>query len=235
MSVSDCWVAVAAGVSLLSGCNLAPRYDPPHFVVPESYQGSAPFRPAHPDSATLREDWWTLFGDTQLDRLEEELARANPTLQAAAEAYTQARDLAAEAQSVLYPQLGLAASVSDNRQSEHRLFRAGDSGRNVESSNVLAATASWEPDFWDALRNRAHQQKRLAQASGADLADARLSLEAELANDYVALRGFDAELLVLRQSIVAYQKAVEVTRLRLTGKIASGLDLARASSQLSSA
>jgi outer membrane protein, multidrug efflux system len=235
MSVSDCCVAVAAGVSLLSGCNLAPRYEPPHFVMPESYQGSAPFRPAHPDSATLREDWWTLFGDTQLDRLEEELARANPTLQAAAEAYTQARDLAAEAQSVLYPQLGLAASVSDNRQSEHRLFRAGDSGRNVESSNVLAATASWEPDFWDALRNRAHQQKRLAQASGADLADARLSLEAELANDYVALRGFDAELVVLRQSIVAYQKAVEVTRLRRTGKIASGLDLARASSQLSSA
>jgi NodT family efflux transporter outer membrane factor (OMF) lipoprotein len=236
MRASGRWTALAVGVPLLSGCNLAPRYDPPHFVLPESYQGSEPFRPAHPQAAaTLRGDWWTLFGDTELDRLEEELARANPTLQAAAEAYTQARDLGAEAQSALYPQVGLEATASNNGQSEHRLFRSGTTGRNVESSYVVAATASWEPDFWDAVRNGAHQQKRLAQASAADLADARLSLQAELANDFVALRGIDAELIVLRQSIVAYQKAVEVTRLRLTGKIASGLDLARASSQLSSA
>ena len=62
-----------------------------------------------------------------------------------------------------------------------------------------------------------------------------MSLEAELANDYIAVRGFDAELEVLRQSIVAYQKAVEVARLRSQGKIASGLDLARALSQLDSA
>ena len=236
--MSSCvrWMAVAAGVSLLSACNLAPRYDPPHFVLPESYQGSGPFRLAQPDAVTtLPGDWWTLFGDAELNQLEEELDRANPTLQAAAEAYTQARALAAEAQSVLYPQVGLEASVSNNRQSEHRLFRSGDTGRNVESSNVIAASASWEPDFWDALRNRAREQKRLAQASAAELAAARLSLEAELANDYVALRGLDAELLVLRESILAYQKDVEVTRLRVTGKIASGLDLARASSQLSSA
>jgi NodT family efflux transporter outer membrane factor (OMF) lipoprotein len=63
----------------------------------------------------------------------------------------------------------------------------------------------------------------------------RLSLEAELANDYIALRGLDAELTVLRQSIVAYQKAVEVARLRAEGKIASGLDLARALSQVEAA
>jgi multidrug efflux system outer membrane protein len=78
-------------------------------------------------------------------------------------------------------------------------------------------------------------QKRLAQASAADLATARLSLQAELANDYVTVRGLDAELEVLRQSIVAYQKAVEVARLRSEGNIASGLDLARALSQLDTA
>jgi NodT family efflux transporter outer membrane factor (OMF) lipoprotein len=104
-----------------------------------------------------------------------------------------------------------------------------------EASNVIGGVASWEPDFWGAIRNRAHAQKRLAQASAADLATARLSLEAELANDYIAVRGYDVELEVLRQSIIAYQKAVEVARLRSQGKIASGLDLARASSQLDSA
>jgi outer membrane protein TolC len=75
----------------------------------------------------------------------------------------------------------------------------------------------------------------LAQASAADLATARLSLQAELANDYIAVRGLDAQLDVLRQSIDAYQAAVEVARLGTHGEITSGLDLARALTQLNSA
>jgi len=228
---------VSFGAGLLSGCDLAPVYDPPHYLLPESYQGSGPFRVAHPeDVLSARGDWWTMLGDAQLNQLEEQLGRANPTLEAAAEAYTQARDLAAEAQSVLYPQVAAQALVSENQESEHRLFRANTSiGATQEASNQIVVAASWEPDFWHAIRNRAHAQKRLAQASAADLATARLSLQAQLANDYVAVRGLDAELEVLRQSIVAYQKAVEVARLRAEGKIASGLDLARALSQLDSA
>jgi outer membrane protein, multidrug efflux system len=196
---------VSLGVGVLAGCDLSPVYDSPHYVLPESYQGSGPFRVARPEDAlSPRGDWWRLLGDEQLNELEDELGRANPTLMAAAEAYTQARDLAAEAESRLYPQIGVQA-------------------------------ASWEPDFWHAIRNSAHAQKRLAQASAADLATARLSLEAELANDYISVRGLDAQLEVLRQSIDAYQKAVEVARLRWEGKIGSGLDLARALSQLDSA
>jgi outer membrane protein, multidrug efflux system len=222
-------------VAVLVGCDLAPVYDPPHYVLPASYQGSGPFEVAQPQEALLpRGDWWTLLGDEQLNQLEEQLEHSNPTLQAAAEAYTQARDLAAEAESQLYPQLGAQALVSDNRQSAHHLFSSGP-GPKEEASNLIGAAASWEPDFWHAIRNSAHAQKRLAQASSADLAAVRLSLEAELANDYIALRGLDAELKVLRQSIVAYQKAVEVARLRAEGKIASGLDLARALSQVEAA
>jgi outer membrane protein, multidrug efflux system len=222
-------------VAVLSGCNLAPVYDPPHYLLPDSYQGSGVFRVAQPqDAVSLRGDWWTLFGDEQLNQLEEQLGRENPTLAAAAEVYTQARDLAAEAQSRLYPQIGAQALVSDNRESAHHLFSATNVPKE-EASNVIGGLASWEPDFWHAIRNSAHAQKRLAQASAAELAAVRLSLGAELANDYIALRGLDAELTVLRQSIVAYQKAVEVARLRAGGKIASGLDLARALSQLDAA
>jgi outer membrane protein, multidrug efflux system len=227
--------AALAVAGILAGCDLAPVYEPPHTLLPDSYQGSGAFRVAQPEDAlSPRGDWWTLFGDEQLNRLEEQLGRENPTLAAAAEVYTQARDLAAEAQSHLYPQIGVQALVSDNRESAHHLFSSYNQARQ-EGSNVIAGTASWEPDFWGAIRNAAHAQKRQAQASAADLATARLSLEAELANDYIAVRGYDAELEVLRQSIVAYQKAVEVARLRSEGKIASGLDLARASSQLESA
>jgi NodT family efflux transporter outer membrane factor (OMF) lipoprotein len=224
-----------AGAGILAGCNLAPAYDPPHTLLPDSYQGSGAFRVAQPEGAlSPRGDWWTLFGDEQLNRLEEQLGQENPTLAAAGEIYTQARDLAAEAQSHLYPQIGVQALVSDNRESAHHLFSSYNQPRQ-EGSNVIAGSASWEPDFWHAIRNRAHVQKRLAQASAADLATARLSLQAELANDYIAVRGYDVELEVLRQSIIAYQKAVEVARLRSQGKIASGLDLARALSQLDSA
>jgi outer membrane protein, multidrug efflux system len=228
-----CTALAVAG--MLAGCNLAPVYNPPHYLLPDSYQGSGAFRVAQPqDALSLRGDWWTLFGDEQLNRLEEQLNRENPNLEAAAQVYTQARDLAAEAQSQLYPQMGAQALVSDNRESAHHLFSTTNVPKQ-EASNVIGGVASWEPDFWHAIRNRAHAQKRLAQASAADLATARLSLEAELANDYIAVRGYDAELEVLRQSIIAYQKAVEVARLRAQGKIASGLDLARALSQLDSA
>jgi multidrug efflux system outer membrane protein len=229
------WCAAVAVAGILAGCNLAPAYDPPHYLLPDSYQGSGAFRVAQPqDALSPRGDWWTLFGDDQLDRLEDQLVRENPSLEAAAELYTQARDLAAEAQSHLYPQIGTQALVSENRESARHLFSSSDQPKQ-EASNLIGGMASWEPDFWGAIRNGAHAQKRLAQASAADLATARLSLEAELANDYIAVRGFDAELEVLRASIVAYQKAVEVARLRTEGKIASGLDLARALSQLYSA
>jgi outer membrane protein, multidrug efflux system len=220
---------------LITGCDLAPAYDPPHFLLPASYQGSDPFRVAQPDdAATLRGNWWTLFGDAQLGELEERLERANPTLQAAAEAYAQARYLAAEAQSTLRPQVSTQALVSDNKESAHRLFSTGN-GPDREGSNQIGAAATWEPDFWDALRNTARAQKRRAQSGAADLATARLSLQAELADDYIAVRGLDAELEVLRESIAAYGAAVEVARLRAQGQIASGLDLARALNELDSA
>ena len=225
----------ALNILFVSGCDLAPVYDPPHLLLPDSYQGTGPFQVAHPEAElSSRGNWWALFGDAQLDRLEEALERANPTLEAASEAYAQARDLAAEAQSRLYPQIGVDGSVSDNRQSANRLFRGGG-GPNVQASNEIAGAALWEPDFWGAIRNRAHSQIRLAQASAAELETAHLSLEAALASDYAALRGLDVEIEVLRQSIASYEQAVEVTRLRSEGQISSGLDLARALSQLSSA
>src|SRR5580698_679909 len=223
------------GAVFVSGCDLAPVYDPPHQLLPDSYQGASPFQVAHPEAELSSPgDWCVLLGDPELNKLEDELQHANPTLAAAAEAYNQAQDLAAEARSRLFPQVGIDGGVSDNRQSANRLFRGGG-GPNVQASNEIGGTASWEPDFWGALRNGLRAQKRLAEAGAADFATARLSLEVALANDYTTLRGLDVQLEVLRLSIASYEQAVLVTRLRSEGQIASGLDLARALSQLSSA
>src|SRR3982074_211709 len=111
-------VPAALGVGLLSALHLAPVYNPPRFILPASYQGSAPFTVAHPDKElSPRGDWWTLFGDEQLNQLEDQLGRADPTLQAAADSYAQARSLAAEAQSKLSPQVSANAGVSENKTS----------------------------------------------------------------------------------------------------------------------
>ena len=221
--------------ALAGGCDLAPRIPPEQFVLPPDYQGSGPFALARPADALPRGPWWEAFGDPLLDRLEVRAVAGNPDLATFAEEYVQARDLAAEARAGLFPQVVGSASSTDNRQSEHRLFRSGGGGPNVASANQIEATGSWDPDFWDRIRNQTRAQKRLAQASAANLADAELSLQAELASDYVLLRGLDSEDAVYRQSIQYYAQAVRITTLREAGKIASGLDVARAENQLASA
>jgi len=225
-----CW----AVLTLLSGCDLAPVYKPPHMLLPEHYQGSGPFVEANPQDQFSHGPWWQMFGDVQLNRLETQLDQSNPDLQAAQETYTQARDVVAVARSGLFPQLNSQAFVSENKESAHTLFHPS-SGPTQQPSNGYGAAASWEPDFWDQIRNSAKQAQATAQGVAAQVASARLSLEMELASDYMAIHGLDAEHAVYMQTIGFYQKAVEITKMRLAGKISSGLDFARAQNQLSSA
>ncbi len=227
--------AAAVLLCAVSACDLAPDYQPPRYVLPDSYTGTAPFAVAQPGEAETRAAWWTGFGDPTLDRLETLATANNPSLQAIAEQYTQARDLAAEARADLFPQFSAGATTSDSKRSAGRPFPGTGNGSNIAALNQIQASASWEPDFWSRIRNQTRTEKRLAQASAADLASARLSLQSELAQDYIALRGVETEMAVYRQSIQFYENAVHITTLRLQGLIASGLDVARAQSQLSAA
>jgi outer membrane protein, multidrug efflux system len=225
----------ACALIALGGCQLAPPYSPPHESLPESYQGSGLFTIAHPSDTLPRGPWWDGFGDPLLNKLERQLDSENPSLAAFAEQYTQARDLAAIARSRLYPQVSASAGLSENKESKNQLFRSPNSTAPlIEPDGLVEAGATWEPDFWSRLRNATRQQERLAQSSAALVASARLSLEGELANDYIALRGFDAQDTIYRQAVANYQTAVRITTLRLGDKIGSGLDVARSQSQLAS-
>ena len=176
-----------------------------------------------------------MFGDEKLDGLEASLNTANPDLQAAEETYTQARDIVGEARSQLFPQLSAQTFATENRQSEHRLFRVAGSGPNQEASVGYGAALSWEPDFWGEIRNRTNYAKFNAQATAAMVASARLSLEVELANDYMALRALDSEHAVYTKTLGYYGDALKITQLRYSGKIAAGMDVERAQDQLSTA
>ncbi|KXV28487.1 secretion protein [Gluconobacter japonicus] len=230
--------ALAGVLSIgLASCNLAPDYHPQKFLYPEGWEGKGVMANAHPADDMIRSDWWTMFHDPILNGMETKMLQVNPDLQIAAEAFTQARDVAREAESKLYPQLTGSAHMSYNKGSLGRLFNNPNRSTSLvyESNQAYSGAATWEPDFWDSIRNSTRMEKNLAQATAADYALAKLSLEAELASDYIALRGLDAQNAVYEDSIHYFRAAVEITELRQAGAIGAGLDVSRSENQLYSA
>lgn len=221
-----------ASCNALPGVDLAPNYTPPEFIVPASWHGASPFVEARPSDAEIRSDWWKLFRDPVLDRLEQQAMVSNPDLQATAERFVQARDIMMGIQSRLYPRLGLGFGASDNKQSQAALFRAPDSPIH-DPSVYDTGIASWEPDFWYAIRNETRAQIYRAEQRAAEYALARLSVQAEIASDYFTLRGLDAQQGIYKQSIDYYKKSLAIVNEQYMGKIASELDVARAKALLS--
>lgn len=227
-------LSAASLLALLAGCDLAPRYHVPVTTVPVSYKEASAWQRAAPADAVPRGAWWRVFGDRELDALEARLAGGNPNLAAASANFAQARALAAEAESGLMPSLALGGHVTTNRQSNHRPLRGRDQP-NQYLDNAIDVQADYDLDLWDRVENSVKAGRNAAQASAADLAAIDLSLHAELAADYVALRGYDGQAIVLRHTVDAYGEALRITRTRLAGKIGSGIDVARAETQRASA
>ncbi len=226
---------LAGSLLALAGCSLAPPYTPPTVpAIPASYKGAGPWQLAHPADTLPRGPWWSMYDDPDLDALEARIEPYNPTVAEAVANYDVARADVAEARSYLLPQITAGASMTANRQSERRPTRSADQP-NQYPSNVVDAQIDFDLDLWGRLRNEVAAQKAAAQASAADLATIRLSLHAELANDYMSLRGLDAQEALLAQTIDAYRRALNITQARYSGKIASGIDVARAQDQLASA
>jgi len=230
------FLLVAAG---LTGCanlpfpafDLSPTYKPTEFVVPDTWEGTSDFVKATPSDDAVRPDWWKLYDDPVLNNLVEQAIAANPDLQAAAERFIQARNSMMKARSQYFPQLGFGFGGSNNRQSDHTLFRAP--GEPDSDTQVLMnGIASWEPDFWSKLRNAAQAKIYRAEERAADYGLARLILQAEVATNYFTLRGLDAQIAIYKQSISLYNYSLDVVMTQFEGKIASNLDVARAQSLL---
>ncbi|HVW65038.1 MAG TPA: efflux transporter outer membrane subunit [Nitrosospira sp.] len=226
-------------LAALGGCaslpfpafDLSPNYQPTEFVVPDSWEGTSDFVKANPSDDAVRPDWWKLYEDPVLNNLVEQALAANPDLQAAAERFIQARNAMMKARSRYFPQLGFGFGGSNNRQSDHTLFRAP--GEPDSDTQVLMdGIASWEPDFWSKLRNAAQAKIYRAEERAADYGLARLILQAEVTSNYFTLRGLDAQIAIYKQSIDLYNYSLTVVQTQFEGKIASALDVARAQSLL---
>lgn len=227
--------AALLGSVLLSSCSLAPDYHVPDVApMPVAFKEAGPWQLAHPADTLPRGPWWSVYADADLDRLEALVDDHNPTIAEAVAAYDVARADVAQAGSPLLPQVIAGGGITTNKQSERRPLRPKGQV-NDYPSNVLDATISYDLDLWGRLRNGLAAQTAVAQASGADLATIQLSLHAELANDYTALRGLDAQEKLLSQTVDVFRRALAITQARYDGKIASGLDVARAQDQLETA
>ncbi len=228
VGVCSVWAAT------LAGCSFAPPYQPPSTTPVATFKDDGRFTLGQPADALPKGAWWTLYADPVLDRLEGRIAGANPTLAEALARNDQAQDFLLQARAGLGPTVGISGYTTGNRQSDDRPLR-GNGQPNEYMANSLSGAIDYELDLWGRIRNAVAAGRAEAQASGADLADVRLSLQSQLADAYFRLRGLDDEARLLDNTVEAYGRAYKITALRHSGGVSSGLDLSRAQAQLSTA
>src|SRR5579875_2444767 len=215
--------AALAAALAAAACTVGPNYHRPSAPVPARYK-EAGFVVAHPADALARGAWWRIYRDPVLDRLEQQVAVSNQNLKAAAAAFREAEALVAEARAGFFPTLSASAQ-----------------GQRARSAGVIAnlfsqsVSASWVPDLWGRVRRTVEGQLAGAQASAAELANARLSAQATLAGDYFQLRIADALQRLLDRTIAAYAEALRITRNQYAAGIAAAADVAQAEAQLEAA
>ncbi|MGE7138918.1 efflux transporter outer membrane subunit [Luteibacter sp. NPDC031894] len=219
----------------LSGCSLTPTYKAPDVPVAPAYANAdTPWTEAKPADRLDRNGWWRLYGDARLDALQAKLLTNNATLAAALAHYEQSEAFTRQVRAGLFPQIGLNANAQWNRESDTRPLRGATSPSNY-NSYTIGAQLDYEVDLWGRVRDTVTAGTAEEAASAADLASVQLSLQAQLADNYLQLNGFDRQIKVLDESITAFARALALTQSRHEGGIASGLDVARAQTQLSNA
>jgi len=233
MSARAASAVVCVGFTL-AACSLASDYRVPATVTPQAFKEAGVWVKAMPEDTIPKGAWWKIYGDSTLDELENRLDHGSPALDSALQRYEQARAYVTEAQAGMTPVIGTDWNPTRNRQSNNRPLR-GANEPDVYTSDTLGGTVNYEIDLWGAVRNSVAAGKARAEAAAALIAAVRLSLESDLADDYVTLRGLDAQLQLLGDTVSAYTRAYQLIVLRHTGGIASGLDLGRAATQLDDA
>jgi NodT family efflux transporter outer membrane factor (OMF) lipoprotein len=244
---TGCGLLAASLCLLAAGCTVGPNYKRPAAPVPPAYkenngtEATVPppnppggtWKAAQPSDDVLRGKWWELYGDPQLNSLEDKVAVSNQTLKAATEQYLAARDQIKVTRAAYYPTLSVGPTGTRERQSQNRpLYAAGTP--TTYSDMVAAGQASWEPDLWGSVRRSVEAARSNAQASAADLANVELSIRAELATDYFEMRGLDTDQKLLDDTVVSYRKSYDLTVNRKKGGVATESDVSLAETQLQS-
>jgi outer membrane protein TolC len=192
-------------VLLLAGCTVGPKYVKPAVPttpaykeeVPDSFKESDQWQPARPADQTSRGNWWEVFYDPQLNKLEEQIAGSNQTLKVAEARFRQARAAIRFNRASQFPTISTAPSASYVKGSDFSPNFPSKIQQSSKGDFVLPFDLSYELDLWGRIRRSVAAAREEAQATAADYETAKLSLEAELALDYFELRAADAQKQLL--------------------------------------
>jgi len=213
---------------VLAGCSLAPTYQRPSISTPAAFEEDGAWREARPGVAAANAPWWQAYGDASLNVLVERALSANQTLKQSEAQLRQAQALAAGASSTLWPQIGASGQASRQRAQ-------AVSGSSLYDTRAVSLTASWEPDLWDRMRSGVDAADATARASAADLAAARLSLQAAVLNNYIQLRVADTLHYTYERTIAGYQKSLQIAESQARAGVATPADVELARSTLATA
>jgi len=227
-------LAGTIALGLLAGCAQAPAPRPVAVATPAHFDAIPPsWTEAAPADGAPRGAWWQAFGDPVLDDLEARADKASPTLAAVLARRDEARAVLGQTAAALVPEVDGVASAEREREAQDRPLTTGSAV--TYNAYTVGAQLSYEIDLWGRVRNSVAAARSEARATEADLASARLSLQAQVADAYARLRGLDAEADLLSRSVDAYTRAYDLTRRRHIGGAASGLDENRAMTVLGNA
>ncbi len=218
---------------LAASCTVGPDYERPAADAPAAWKEAGPWKEAAPRDTLSKGPWWELFGDPLLNDLEARAAAGNFDLKAAVARVAQARAIARLSESEFYPTISLDPSVSRTRYAENRpasptTARAGYATNDFR----IPLDLSYEIDVWGRVRRAVESATAQAEASVASYETVRLTLHADVAASYFALRAIDSDRAVLRKTLELRREAVRLAQTRLRLGAGNELDVSRAETEL---
>lgn len=216
-----------AATLLLQACTVGPDYRRPSIAVPDKFKEQPDWKLARPDDRPIASDWWEAFGDPQLNQLEQQIT-ANPSLEQAEAQFRQSTALVENARAGWFPKINGSANfnrfISPTGQTQVI--------PGIRETFNTAAAATWELDFWGRIRRQVEAGEATASSSLTTMQALKLSLQAQLAQNYFQMRTLDAQKQVLNASVVAYQKTLELTQNRYAAGVVGKADVVQAETQL---
>ena len=225
------------GLALILGsCSVGPDYERPTVVVPEQFkEASKDWKIAEPQEDNIDCKWWEVFNDPVLNDLEEQLDISNQTIVSFEAQYRQAIALVDQAIAAYFPTIGANSAITRQKLSQNASTSTFTTSPKPFTDYTASLTATWAPDLFGVVRRNVEAFEDAAEASEAQLAGARLTAQASLAQIYFQLRTLDVIQKALDDTVASYEKTLTLTKNRFAQGVAGQSDVLLSLSLLQSA
>jgi NodT family efflux transporter outer membrane factor (OMF) lipoprotein len=216
---------------------VGPDYETPGAPMSADFKELDGWKIATPRDDMDRGDWWSVYDDETLSSLLHEVDVSNQNIAAAEAGFRQSVAFVQQARAGLFPFLGFSYAASRWHQGTEALAAQGFAGFPAATLTTVTMEPqlSWTADVWGKLRRQIQSDVSLAQASAADLANARLSARTQLALAYFSLRAADSLQKLLKDTVADYRATYAITQDRSRVGAASDYDVEISGTQLDTA